>query len=85
MNCVRRSIAVAGAVALAVTVLIMAQNLSFGADNFYQSDIVNVVPITLLNQYQMTAAGNLFICNNLSRSKNALAIIVRHLIGAVKE
>ncbi|XPS75902.1 hypothetical protein M3J09_007966 [Ascochyta lentis] len=63
----------------------MAQNMSFGADNFYQSDIVTVQPITFPNQYHMTVAGNLFIRNNLSRDSNASAIVVGHPMGAVKE
>ncbi|KAL5338193.1 Alpha/Beta hydrolase protein [Aspergillus crustosus] len=65
-----------------------AQNLSFGADNFYRSDIVTVQPITFETQYQTTVAGNLFIRNNLTRSLNragAPAIVVGHPMGAVKE
>ncbi|KAE8372587.1 Alpha/Beta hydrolase protein [Aspergillus bertholletiae] len=63
----------------------MAQNMSYGADNFYRSDIVTVQPITFENQYRMTIAGNLFIRNNLTRSAHAPAIIVGHPMGAVKE
>lgn len=46
MYCVRRSITIAGAVALAVTMQAMAQNLSLEANIFYKSDIVTVQPIT---------------------------------------
>lgn len=71
--------------ALGMLSLALAQNMSFGADNFYKSDIVTAQPITFPNQYQMTVAGNLFIRNNLSRSNNASAIVVGHPMGAVKE
>ncbi|PYI07004.1 alpha/beta-hydrolase [Aspergillus sclerotiicarbonarius CBS 121057] len=61
-----------------------AQNLSYGADNFYRSNSVTLRPITFKNQYQMTVAGNLFIPNNLTRT-DAPAIVVGHPMGAVKE
>ncbi|KAF2651439.1 hydrolase of the alpha/beta superfamily [Lophiostoma macrostomum CBS 122681] len=63
----------------------MAQNLSFGADNFYKSDNVTVQPITFTNLYQMTVSANLFIPNGLDRSVNSSAIIVGPPMGAVKE
>lgn len=85
MASIRNSLAALGVLTLAGTTPAMAQNLSFGADNFYQSDIVTVQPITFLNQFQMEVAGNLFIRNNLSRSENASAIVVSHPMGAVKE
>ncbi|KAH6644869.1 Alpha/Beta hydrolase protein [Boeremia exigua] len=81
MNTIQRSLAVLSATALAVT----AQNLSFGADNFYRSDAVTLQPITFPNQFHMTVAGNLFIPNNFSRTANASAIVVGHPMGAVKE
>ena len=62
-----------------------AQNLSYGANNFYRSDNVTVHPITFPSQYQMTVAGNLFLPDNLDRSINASAIVVGHAMGAVKE
>ncbi|GAQ06125.1 uncharacterized protein PA2218 [Aspergillus lentulus] len=64
-----------------------AQNLSYGADNFYRSDSVTLRPITFKNQFQMTVAGNLFVprSQNLTRSGDAPAIIVGHPMGAVKE
>ncbi|KAF4784585.1 hypothetical protein HER10_EVM0009958 [Colletotrichum scovillei] len=73
------------ALALAGTKVASAQNLSYGADNFYRSDIVTVQPITFPSQNQFTVAGNLFIRNNASRSLTAPAIIVGHPMGATKE
>lgn len=85
MNTDRRSTAVLFAVAAMSTVPATAQNLSYGADNFYKSNIVELHPITFLNQYQMSVAGNLFVPKNLSRTANASAIVVGHPMGAVKE
>ncbi|KAL4882118.1 alpha/beta-hydrolase [Aspergillus karnatakaensis] len=79
------SIATLGALILPAT----AQNLSFGADNFYRSDSVTLEPITFQTQYQTTVAANLFIPDNYTRSLNASggapAIVVSHPMGAVKE
>jgi|SRR5690242_2499286 len=85
MKAVQRSLAVLGTSAVFNTMTTLAQNLTFGADNFYQSANVTLEPITFLNQFQMTVAGNLFYPKNLSRSENASAIIVGHPMGAVKE
>jgi fermentation-respiration switch protein FrsA (DUF1100 family) len=63
----------------------MAQNMSFGADNFYLSQNVSVQPITFQNHYQMTLAANLFTPNNVDRSASLSAIIVGHPMGASKE
>jgi fermentation-respiration switch protein FrsA (DUF1100 family) len=62
-----------------------AQNMSYGAKNFYRSNNVTMWPITFENQYQMTIAGNLFILDTLNRSVDAPAIVVSHPMGAVKE
>ncbi|KAI3012562.1 hypothetical protein CBS147346_303 [Aspergillus niger] len=62
-----------------------AQNMSYGADNFYRSDIVTVTPITFQDLYRTTIQGNLFTRNNLSRSIESPAIIVGHPMSAVKE
>jgi uncharacterized protein len=62
---------------------VTAQNLSYGADNFYRSNNVTLQPITFQNQYQMTIAGNLFTPDNLT-SNAAPAIVVGHPMGAVK-
>ena len=85
MNTIQHSIAALGAVAAISTVPAMAQNLSFGADNFYKSNTVELQPISFLNQYQTTVAGNLFVPRNLSSSGNASAIVAGHPMGAVKE
>ncbi|OWY99264.1 Alpha/beta superfamily hydrolase [Phytophthora megakarya] len=62
-----------------------AQNLSFGADNFYRSNNVTVQPITFPNQYKMNVAGNLYVPKDLDTSVGAPAIVVGHPMGAVKE
>ncbi|KAJ4304477.1 hypothetical protein N0V90_000003 [Kalmusia sp. IMI 367209] len=63
----------------------MAQNLSYGADNFYRSNNVSIQPIVFQNQFGMNVSGNLFIPDNLDRTLNSSAIIVGHPMGAVKE
>ncbi|KAF9631110.1 alpha/beta superfamily hydrolase [Lasiodiplodia theobromae] len=68
-----------------MTMSAMAQNMSFGADNFYTSDIVTVQPITFQTQFQTNVSGNLFTLHNLSRSTASPAIVVGHPMGAVKE
>ncbi|KAF7918746.1 uncharacterized protein EAE97_011841 [Botrytis byssoidea] len=68
--------------------LAMAQNMSYGADNWYHSDNVTVQPITFLTQFRTSVAGNTFFPNNLARSNqtaSAPAIVVGHPMGAVKE
>ncbi|KAH8592654.1 Alpha/Beta hydrolase protein [Bisporella sp. PMI_857] len=75
--------------------LAMAQNMSYGADNWYRSGQVTVQPITFLTQFRTSVAGNIFIRNDLARSANgsasanrtasAPAIVVGHPMGAVKE
>ncbi|PVH74941.1 alpha/beta-hydrolase [Cadophora sp. DSE1049] len=60
-----------------------AQNLSFGADNFYVSNVATMQPIFFPNQFNMTIAGNLFVPNNLS--SNASAIVVGPPFGATKD
>ncbi|GLB19890.1 hypothetical protein AtubIFM61612_009815 [Aspergillus tubingensis] len=67
------------------TICTTAQNLSYGADNFYRSNLVTLQPVTFPTQYQTLIAGNLFIPNNLTTSTPAPAIIVGHPMGAVKE
>jgi fermentation-respiration switch protein FrsA (DUF1100 family) len=66
------------------TICIAAQNLSYGANNFYRSNLVSLQPVTFPSAYQTTIAGNLFIPKNLT-STPAPAIIVGHPMGAVKE
>ncbi|KAM0723253.1 hypothetical protein Q7P37_001454 [Cladosporium fusiforme] len=64
-----------------------AQNLSYGADNFYRSDNVTVWPITFQTLYQTVIAGNLFVPNTVDRDSdvNHSALVVSHPMGAVKE
>ncbi|KID79682.1 uncharacterized protein G6M90_00g017100 [Metarhizium brunneum] len=73
--------------AMGTTMSAMAQNMSYGADNFYRSPAVEVHPITFQNQYRHSIAGNLFIHGKLNRSANATApaVVVGHPMGAVKE
>ncbi|KAH7009154.1 putative alpha/beta superfamily hydrolase [Macrophomina phaseolina] len=85
MKMLGRSIAALGIMTVIHTMLATAQNMSYGANNFYRSDNVTVQPITFKNQYQMTIVGNLFVPNNLDRSINSAAVIVGHPMGAVKE
>ncbi|KAM0190637.1 hypothetical protein ACHAPA_009827 [Fusarium lateritium] len=71
--------------ALAVAMPALAQNLSFGADNFYRSNAVSIQPITFETKYNTTIAGNLFTLKNLSTTVTSPSIIVGHPMGAVKE
>jgi fermentation-respiration switch protein FrsA (DUF1100 family) len=71
---------------------VMAQNLSYGADNWYTSNQVTVHPITFLDQFQASIASNIFIPNSVDRygngttnSTRAPALVVGHPMGAVKE
>lgn len=73
------------AMVLAAAMPAMAQNLSFGADNFYRSDYVTLQPISFKTLYNTTIAGNLFTRNNISRSTSSPAIVIGHPMGAVKE
>ncbi|EDN97013.1 hypothetical protein SS1G_01941 [Sclerotinia sclerotiorum 1980 UF-70] len=83
VNMVGRNIAALGVTMIVSAMTATAQNMSFGADNFYVSNIVTMQPIFFPNQFNMTIAGNLFIPNNLSG--NASAIVVGPPFGAVKE
>ncbi|KAH7128911.1 Alpha/Beta hydrolase protein [Dactylonectria macrodidyma] len=85
MKLVTCGIAPLGLMSILAPMAATAQNMSYGADNFYRSDIVTVQPITFPTQYRTTVAGNLFTRNNLTRSAGAPAIIVGHPMGAVKE
>ncbi|KAJ5458526.1 hypothetical protein N7475_009914 [Penicillium sp. IBT 31633x] len=84
MKIVGGSLAAFG-MAMAHTMSAMAQNLSYGANNFYRSDNVTVHRITFPTQYQTTVTGNLFTLNNLNRNYPVPAVIVGHPMGAVKE
>ncbi|KAM3453699.1 hypothetical protein MY3296_003542 [Beauveria thailandica] len=92
-----RSIAAFAALAAVSTMPAAAQNMSFGADNFYQSDKVSAHPITFKNLYGMSIAANLYKGSSSSNSSSsnlggsagggggAPAIVVSHPFGAVKE
>ena len=62
-----------------------AGDMSRGADNFYKSGKVDAQKVTFQNSYNMKVAGNLFVPQNLDKSKKYPAIIVGHPMGAVKE
>ncbi|MFN7152314.1 MAG: alpha/beta hydrolase [Acidovorax sp.] len=62
-----------------------AASLPSGADNFYISRSVTMRPVRFQSQYQMAVAGNLFVPNNLDRSRKHAALVVGHPMGAVKE
>lgn len=74
-----------GVMALVNAMTATAQNLSFGADNFYRSPDVQIQPITFPTQFQTTISANLFYPRNLSRNNETPAIVVGHPMGAVKE
>ncbi|KAF9770747.1 hypothetical protein IL306_011646 [Fusarium sp. DS 682] len=74
-----------GIMAMSAVMPSSAQNLSYGADNFYRSESVAIQPILFNTVYNTTIAGNLFTARNLSRSINSPAIVVGHPMGAVKE
>lgn len=79
------NIAALGMMTIVHTISAAAQNMSFGADNFYISDSVTVQPVTFQTQNRMSVAGNLFTCNNDTLRVNKPAIVVGHPMGAVKE
>ncbi|SPJ80023.1 probable hydrolases of the alpha/beta superfamily [Fusarium torulosum] len=81
----RGRITVLGIATLVNAMAATAQNLSFGADNFYRSESVQIQPITFPTQYHTNVTSNLFYPRNLSRSVETPAIVVGHPMGAVKE
>ena len=85
MKMVRGNITSLVTMAIVHTIPTMAQNMSYGANNFYRSDNVTVQPTTFQSQYQTAIAGNLFTPQNLNRSADTPAIVVGHPMGAVKE
>ncbi len=62
-----------------------AQDLSNGADNFYQSKEVKMQKVSFQNQYKMKVVGNLFQPEGFKENEKYPAIIVGHPMGAVKE
>ncbi|GJC88473.1 uncharacterized protein ColLi_11311 [Colletotrichum liriopes] len=81
MKIAKGSITAFGMIAMSAT----AQNLSYGANNWYRSEILTVQPIDFRAQNNITVAGIRFFQPNLSRSVNTSTIVVGHLMGAVKE
>ncbi|KAG1694053.1 hypothetical protein DVH05_022070 [Phytophthora capsici] len=74
-----------GVLALTRPMSAFAQNMSFGANNFYRSNNVTIQPVTFPNQFKMNVAGNLFTPKDLDTSARSPAIVVGHPMGAVKE
>ncbi|EWG55354.1 hypothetical protein FVEG_13364 [Fusarium verticillioides 7600] len=74
-----------GIMALAAVMPASAQNLSYGADNFYRSEDVAIQPIHFETVYNTTIVGNLFTARNASLNASSPAIVVGHPMGAVKE
>ncbi|MDT8923389.1 alpha/beta hydrolase [Pseudomonas taiwanensis] len=62
-----------------------AADMSYGANNFYQSEQVSLERVTFKNQFQMTTVGNLYLPTKQSVNAKHPAIIVGHPMGAVKE
>ena len=62
-----------------------AQDMSNGADNFYQSQEAAMQKVTFENQYKMKVAGNLFTPKYFDEKRKYPAVIVGHPMGAVKE
>lgn len=60
-------------------------DMSNGANNFYQSDKVEMKKVTFLNQYKMKVSGNLFVPKGQNIDSKYSAIVVGHPMGAVKE
>ncbi|OOQ84079.1 alpha/beta superfamily hydrolase [Penicillium brasilianum] len=71
-------------IALGMATSAMAQNMSYGADNFYRSNNVTIQPISFPTLYQTTVAGNLFYLKDRN-STAAPAVVIGHPMGAVKE
>ncbi|CCT72751.1 probable hydrolases of the alpha/beta superfamily [Fusarium fujikuroi] len=74
-----------GIMAFAAAMPASAQNLSYGADNFYRSEDVAIQPIHFNTIYNTTIVGNLFTARNASLNASSPAIVVGHPMGAVKE
>lgn len=61
------------------------QDLSRGANNFYESDSLTTEKVSFKNQYRMKIAGNLFMPRASKPGVRYPAIVVGHPMGAVKE
>ncbi|KAJ4112148.1 hypothetical protein NW768_011727 [Fusarium equiseti] len=71
--------------ALSAVIRASAQNMSYGADNFFRSGLVESQPVSFNTVYDTTIVGNLFTATNISRTASSPAIVVGHPMGAVKE
>lgn len=80
-----RTAVIAMGVSIFSSIPAAAQNMSYGAANFYRSDNVTTWPINFPTQFQTTVVANLFIADSLDRNANNSAIVVSHPAGAVKE
>ncbi|RBR20341.1 uncharacterized protein FIESC28_05305 [Fusarium coffeatum] len=74
-----------GIAALSVVGAASAQNMSYGADNFYRSGLINTQPVSFLTIYETRIVGNLLTATNMSLTTSSPAIVVGHPMGAVKE
>lgn len=72
-------------IAIILSFNVKGQDMSNGANNFYESDRVNIQKVTFKNQYNMLVAGNLFTPKTMDKNTQYPAIIVGHPMGAVKE
>lgn len=60
-------------------------DLSNGADNFYQSENLDMKKVRFKNQFNMEVTGNLYLPKGMKTGEKRPAIIVGHPMGAVKE
>lgn len=70
---------------LASSFTALGQDMSNGANNFYESDRLVAEKVAFDNQYGMKVAGNLFLPKDRKPGVRYPAIIVGHPMGAVKE
>lgn len=61
------------------------QDVSGGANNFYESDRLTTEKVSFRNQYKMKVVGDLFLPKDSKPGFRYPAIIVGHPMGAVKE
>lgn len=70
---------------LLISSIVRGQDMSNGANNFYQSQQVVMQKVTFKNQYNLLVAGNLITPKGMQTHVRYPAIIVGHPMGAVKE
>lgn len=83
----KSALATAGAVVLllAGTIQAYAADMSRGANNFYQSDKVDVQTVKFKNLYGMVVTGSLFTPKNMKAGKKYAALVVSHPFRAVRQ